>query len=131
MSSVIRHISQIPVRAKYLLAVSSNEAADDAADSPAFQLAADASWPVTVGTVAMPASAVNDNATALAITAGALYRDLGRQIIVADAAGVHLAHYRAAQLVSSATTEGVGAFTEIYLRVWGANGNNVSVARTG
>jgi hypothetical protein len=131
MSSVIRRVSQIPVRTKYLLAVDTDTAAANAADSPAFQLESDASWPATVGTVAMPASVVNSNAIPLGITAGALYRDLGRQIIVADIEGKHLAHYRAAQLVSGAGSEGVGAFTEIYLRVWGANGENVRVARTG
>lgn len=131
MSSIIRRIAQIPTRTKYLLVVASDLSENDAADSPAFVL--DGAWPVTMGTIAMPASALNDVATARPLTAGALYRDMGRQIIVAsDAAGApHLAHYRAAQLVNGADSEGVGAFSEIYIRVWAADGQNVAVARTG
>jgi hypothetical protein len=131
MSSILRAPSQIPVRTKYFLVVASDVSANEAADSPAFTL--DGHWPVTVGTIAMPASHVNDNATAQPVTAGALYRDMGRQIIVADEDGVHLAHYRAAQLVNGAESEGVEGppFSEIYLRVWGADGANVQVVRTG
>lgn len=136
MSSVIRHIAQIPVRTKYLLAVASDASGGIAADAPAFSLAG--SWPATIGTVdAIPASVLNDNATALDVAAGALYRDLGRQIVVADDAegNLHLAVYRQVQLVNSADTEGVGGAAPgygcLFVRVWGADGLNVAVARTG
>ena len=131
MSSTLRHISQIPVLQKYLLVNQTDTASANSADSPAFTLEANASWPVTVGTVAIPASLVNDNAVPLGVTVGALYRDLGRQIIIADNSGMHLAHYRAALLMNNAAAEGVGSFTEVYLRVWAADGDNVRVSRTG
>lgn len=131
MSSILRAPSQIPVRTKYFMVIASDLSENNAADSPAFIL--NGHWPVTVGTIAIPASEVNLNATARPVTAGALYRDMGRQIIVANADGVHLAHYRAAQLVNGADSEGVVGppFSEIYLRVWGADGMNVQVVRTG
>lgn len=131
MSSIIRRISQIPVRTKYLLVVQTDTASANPSDSPAFVLDSTASWPATVGTVAIPESVVNDNAVARGVAEGSLYRDLGRQIIIADESGMHLAHYRAALLMSNAAAEGVGAFTEVYLRVWAADGDNVRVARTG
>lgn len=135
MSSVLRHIAQIPVRTKYLLSVASFDPSGvEAADAAAFSLTG--SWPVTLGTIAMPASVVNDNAAAVAISAtGVLYRDLGRQIVVVDDFGTHLAVYREVQLVSGVDSEGVsGSFPGygcLFVRVWGADGLNVNVARTG
>lgn len=134
MSSVIRHIAQIPVRTKYLLAVVNGIATDDAADSPAFSLSLN--WPF-FDNVPVLASDVNSNATALGLTAGALYRDLGRQIVIADnvVGAPHLAVYRQVQLVDGSDSEGVGGVSPSYgclfVRVWGADGMNVVVARTG
>ena len=130
MSSILRHVAQIPVRTVFFLVLQDVSAGASASESSALTL--DAPWPGP-GTTVRDATTLDDNATPVALTQGALYRDLGRQIIVADDTnmGAHVAHYRAALLVNGASTEGVGAFQEVYLRIWAADGTGVVVARTG
>jgi hypothetical protein len=123
MSTQLRRIAQAPahspVRTKFFLALASTTGG--AAVVPAASAA-------SVMTSADFAAAV-PSTTGLA--ANGLYRDMGREIIVTDAAGVHLQKWRAVQLVSGAATEGVGADNNLYARVWDAAGTNVYVVRTG
>jgi hypothetical protein len=130
MSSVIRHIAQIPVRTEFFLVLQDASAGLSVSVSSAFTL--DNPWPTPIGTNVVSASDLDDNATPVALTRGALYRDLGRQVVLSDPdTGAHLAQYRAALLVNGDDSEGVGAFTEVFLRVWASDGTGVKVARTG
>lgn len=45
------------------------------------------------------------------VPAGSLLRDLGRSIVVANADGAHVYHFRNVQLINGAVTEGVGGST--------------------
>jgi hypothetical protein len=134
MSSVLRAYSQIPVRAKYLIVdISANPTGTSASTGEAFDLSAGLSWPSSAGSV-MVDTELNKVAGRVDLLQGQLYRDLGRQVVVANADGVHLAHFRAAQRVSGPTTEGVdfaGAGFELFICVWSATAGQVSVSRTG
>ena len=69
--------------------------------------------------------------TAYPMLAGDLFRDLGRQMMVADAAGAHVALYREAMPQNNVAAEGVVLDSSVWLRVWAADGSNVKVARLG
>ena len=99
----------------------------DADAAAAFTL--DGTWGVDVGTIATAAD-LNAVAAPATITLGNLYRDLGRQVMVVDAAGAHLALFREAIQQNSADNEGVMS-APIWLCVWRADGTQVGVARTG
>jgi hypothetical protein len=137
MSSVLRAPSQIPVRAKYLIVdLSQNPAGTGASTGEAFDLSAGKSWPIDGnGRSVMLDSELNSIAVRVDLLQGQLYRDLGRQVVVVNAYGDHLAHFRAAQIVSGPATEGVPASTnagfELYVCVWSATAGQVSVTRTG
>jgi hypothetical protein len=70
---------------------------------------------------------------------GDLLKDLGRQVILVNAAGVHEALYREVQRVNGAATEGVGGIVDpldgpygtFFVKVWSADGLGVKVLRTG
>jgi hypothetical protein len=112
MSSVTSSFAQIAGRVKFFLAV------------------ADLSGCVEDGlntvSVDVPAPSFN-------ISAGALLKDLGRQIVVVDAAtGGHLKTYRQVQVMEGATSEGVGATAPAYVLVSSADAATVvKVVRTG
>ena len=72
---------------------------------------------------------------------GILFKDLGRTVTVYDNSGRHVSTYRECQLIGGdmgegANYEGVNGGIPLYnaailVRVWGANGKNVVVARLG
>jgi hypothetical protein len=136
MTSVLRSPSQIGVRVKYLIGVRSVSDGEGvgAGGVAAFELSSGAFIDVTsVATAAEVAAA--DGFGGLDVTAGTLYRDMGRSITVVDADGSHIALYRNVQRVSGSTTEGVPGDADysanIYVRVWADDGLRVAVARLG
>ena len=150
MTSVLRSPSQIGVRVKYLIGVTSTADVDpEAVDGTTFGAAGASIIRVENGTFA----AITSLATAAEITsaltgattsvyqpdssiAGTLFKDMGRSLTVVDATtGAHIAVYRECQLVDGGP-EGVpedspayGA--DYYVRVWAADGSGVAVARLG
>lgn len=144
--SVIRSISQIPPSVKYLEAVvdSISFSGEDLTAYPGFSLPDGA----TVADISAAGSIVVDEDLNLRIVnsvtfsnqeatypLGTLFKDLGRQLLVVDAAGTHLALFRQVQLVNGADTEGVGGVSPswncLFVKVWSAAGTNVCVVRTG
>lgn len=134
MSSALAKFSQIPVRSKFLIVLSSTQVGQlDASGGAAFSLDEGEQWGVgTVGTI-MTGAALDAVASGEALTVGQLYRDLGRQIMVVHATtGAHQALFREAIRQNSAANEGVNYATpSIWICVWRADGSNVAVARTG
>ena len=70
------------------------------------------------------------------ISAGAILRDMGKQITIVDATtGLHTQVWRRVQVVTNgATTEGINntaAAVDIYVLTWAATGSTISVVRTG
>jgi hypothetical protein len=129
MSSALAKLSQIPVRSKFLIVLRTLAPGQFDADlAAAFTLDAGKQWGVDVGTVATAAS-LNAVASPATITLGNLYRDLGRQVMVVNAAGAHVALFREAIRQNSAANEGV-MDAPVWLCVWRADGSNVGVART-
>jgi hypothetical protein len=149
MSSVTKSFSQIPVQTKFLTCfkdISGAETAGAGAGADgyaAFILDAGEFLNVTsmatqdIVEAAAGFGPLGGGANVNQLTAGQLFKDMGRQITVLDNAddATHLALYRQVQLVSGPTTEGVAndaAYSaNIYVRVWAADGQNVRVARLG
>ena len=135
---MLRAYSQIPVRAKYLLAVAdaSGGSTDDVIGEnvKAFSTAPGEYMGIGAISTIEDISAAADVAV-YDISAGDLFKDLGRQTTVYGADHSHLAVFRQVQKVEGAGTEGVCAAADrcatIYVKVWSANGNGVVVARTG
>ena len=121
---MLRAPSQIPVRSKFLIATAASVAGQTDATSSVLSL--------TGGfETIMYAADVNTNFAATTFSQGALFRDLGRQVMVVDVDGsTHLALYREALPQGNASTEGVSA-APVCLRVWAADGAAVRVARLG
>ena len=140
MSSVLRVPSQIPVRAKYLIVDVSANPGVLPSTGEAFTIDANKALPADNRTVILDSvlnvtSGTSKIATKYDLGQGQLYRDLGRQVLVVNAYGDHLAHFRAAQLVSGPDTEGVPSIGsvgyELYICVWSAATGQVAVSRTG
>jgi hypothetical protein len=127
MSSALRSFSQISVRSKFLVAIAADVSGASASECSAISL--DASWPFEIGTIAAAAD-VDAAGSQVDYAAGDLFRDLGRQIMIVDAMGAHVALYREAMPQGDAATEGVSA-APVWLRVWAANGVGAHVARLG
>lgn len=129
MSTELRYIAQAPVhspvRAKFFLALDDVSTRESGVVSATGVLE-------TIMTEAAFSSATNNGS----ITQYHLYRDLGRQVTIVDAAGNHLQKWRQVQHVSGAGSEGVGGTapewgSNLYVLVWAADGQNVNVVRTG
>jgi hypothetical protein len=137
MSSALRFKSQISSNVRYLLSFESIPPSDVSASvGVAFTVP-----PGTFGSsdlVSDFAIGTDYDSVAYNLLSGQLYKDMGRQLIILEPAGTkHLAIYRQVQFVSGATTEGVsgsaanGYNTNIYIKTWSADGNNIFVTRTG
>lgn len=135
---MLRTYSQIPVRAKYLLAVTdaSGGDTDDIIGSNVKAFATNPGEYAFIGAI----STIEDISAAAGvavydISAGDMFKDLGRQTTVYGDDHAHLAVFRQVQKVEGANTEGVCASTNycanIFVKVWSADGNGVVVARTG
>lgn len=125
MSTQLRRIAQAPahspVRAKFFLALATITAGRDEGAAVATGALE------SVMTQTAFEAATGDGG----ITQYGIYRDMGREVVVTDADGVHLQKWRAVQRVLDIATEGVAADPNLYVLVWAADGANVNVARTG
>jgi hypothetical protein len=136
---MLRTYSQIPVRAKYLLAVT-DASGGNTTDIISSNVKAFTTAPGEYAYI-NAISTIEDISAAAGvavydISAGDMFKDLGRQTTVYDDADhKHLAVYRQVQKVEGADTEGVCAAADrcatIYVKVWSADGNGVVVVRTG
>jgi hypothetical protein len=125
MTTEFRELSQIPARIKYFYAVTDTNA-----------------WVANAGvrvSAVMPAATFGSNFTALTdIAANSEMRDMGKAIMLVNAAGQHYALLRLVQTVAGPTTEGVpdnwDTEGQYYISVWTADPTtqfNATVARTG
>lgn len=127
MSSTLRSPSQIPVRSKFLISLTSNipRVPGSASLYPAFTLD---NWP---GSISLAAD-IDAVGVPYFFDAGDLFRDLGRQIMIVDAAGAHVALYREAMPQNNGEAEGIATIGgSVWLRVWAADGSAVEVVRLG
>ena len=141
MSSTLRRTSQIPVREKFFRAIAAVSSANALVSDPA---------PTVAYTSVMPASGTGAytgafDAYGSTTAAGALFRDMGRELILtapdANNVSVHTHLYRNLQLVGSSTTEGVAGTSAItgpdpyqgdfWVLVWAADGTVPPVVRVG
>jgi hypothetical protein len=134
MSSVLRHTDTIPAQIRYFLTTDSYAAPQSPGE-------ADTGDSTLVFIDGYPGAIIEEGsvpANYVSFDAGVLLKDLGRSVILTNAAGAHLARYRQVQRVNGATTEGVGPAIGLdgpygcfFVKVWSADGTGVLVARTG
>lgn len=128
MSSNLKSLAQIGSRIKYLLAVFSTQVRGQTISGNSC-----VSFPsadVTPGSVVRDSDDIDF--TGVNVSAGTLYKDLGREIYVYDDNSSRVAVFRQVQLVSGPATEGVPIPDDIlYVKTWSADGAGVVVARTG
>jgi hypothetical protein len=111
MSSATSSYAQIAGRVKFLLAT------------------ADVSGCVVDG---LSSVVTTDLSPSINIDGPVLLKDLGRQIVVADATtGAHQKTYRQVLIMDAAQAEGVGSEPPVYVLVSSASGTGVKVVRTG
>lgn len=144
MSSNLRAFAQIPSTSRYLevvrsvalggITVPSDMAAFIINDMTDLARAGDI---VVEGTSQITGRGVNVAVVNqdLSGSLGALYKDLGRQILIMDSSRRHVALFRQVQRVDGVGSEGVDAAnpwaSNIFVKVWAADSTNVVVARTG
>lgn len=132
MSSTLRSVAQIPARIKYLVAVASPvDSSDNILADECVAFSTDLDLATMIPHTEVPTEAV---VAPEVFAPGDLFKDLGRQVIVYDAAtSAHLIVYRQVQRVNGANDEGVPGNYNVpfYIRVWAASGAGVLVARTG
>ena len=126
MSAVIREVSQIGVRNKYYLAITSTTYYLPDEDYKFSAIMKDVDF--------------NNHTSDESIGGGGgsstQYRDLGKQVITVDSNNRHVAKYRLVQRVRGAASEGVyndWEYDSYYIRVWAADPVNypITVVRTG
>lgn len=122
----MRAPTQIPVRTKFFLGIS-NTGGGGALSSAALRVA-----PGQSVKDVMTVAEFNAATQGLSIVVGRVYRDLGRQITVVDSANRRIIVWRCVQEQLDASAEGASlSTTDIYVRVWAADGAYVDVARLG
>jgi hypothetical protein len=147
MSSLLRRIAQSPVptpaRTRYFLAIADLSGGDQSASASTVVIPDSESN----GTESLITETVFNNnylsgaGSRDSISSGQLLRDLGREINVVNAAGARLYKYRQVQIVNGPDTAGVGGDattsapnpweSNLFVRVWAADGTLVNVVRTG
>lgn len=144
MSSNLRAYAQIPSTVRYLEVVRTVTLANitNPSDMAAF-LINDMTDLARAGDIVVestntitgrgvPVAVVNQD---LSGSLGTLYKDLGRQILIVDSSHRHVALFRQVQEVDGVGAEGVSPTnpwaSNIFVKVWAADSNNVVVARTG
>lgn len=146
MSSLLRRVAQdpahAPVRTKFFLVHTAITSQTPSGTAPVAGITLSTSQTaLTPDSIVLSTNVTTIFANGASVAAGRILRDLGRKVTIVDAAGRHLAVYRNVQLVSGATTGGVGGtsgttapdpyLSNLYVLVWSYNGANVNVARTG
>jgi hypothetical protein len=138
MSSTLRTVAQIPARIKYLVALqTTGDASDNILSDKCYAFTCpEGTFTESLITNTAAAAISLSDITEYDLTTGQLFKDLGRQVVIYDAAtDAHLVIYRQVQLVNDDATgcEGVPADYPVahYVRVWAASGAGVRVARTG
>lgn len=130
MTSVLRSPSQIGVREKYLISLVDLSGSGTVVDDTCIAFALDVPQPLNAGVYT--AASLPALYTGVYLAYGALYRDLGQEIVVIGADEKYLVRYRLAAPVSNVYAEGQQAPpANVWLRVWAASGAGVSVARMG
>jgi len=155
MTSVLRSFGQTPTHSKFFIAVNSNATTPSTSTNPSDPTIAAFTVGSASGNVSFaPGDVTTDNLivaisdyTTATITAGTLFRDLGRKVSIYDSIGVNanasylMAVYRQMQVVAGPLTGGTpapyvtGGYPTIFVKVWQAADsepdNSVCVARTG
>jgi hypothetical protein len=139
MSSVTSSRAQISGRIKFFLGIDNDTDPTDLADAPAFTLAATTVIPTSTVSRAklnLGTSAGGFGATVATVAVNALYKDLGRQVVVFDdtvAGNPHTEVFREVTRMNGATTEGISAVPApmLFVKVYSSAGANVAVVRTG
>lgn len=111
MSSIHRAASQIESRVAFFIALGSGQL-----------------YTIANAAAVMPAATLPVQGAS--ISAGNLYRDMGKTVVILDASGLAAKRYRLVQRVNGADTEGVDAAAE-YALVWAADGTAPVLARLG
>lgn len=137
MSSTLRAYAQIPTRAKYFLWGTGDERTDVTVPTTSiFRINPGAYAELTSMTTATKVNTAPGFDSDFT-PAQTVLKDMGRQITIYDSdTGAHLAVYREVQVVDGIGSEGVGsAFPDwqsnIFVKVWAADGRGVNVVRTG
>jgi len=137
MSSVTSSYAQKSGRSKFLIGV--NDSTDSGQHTWLSALTFNSPLP-TIPQSVIGRTAFNAlNATAYSFSTGALFQDLGREIVVyedrtTEGPGSQYLHrdvFRECMRVENATTEGNDGNVSIWVKVFSAQGNYVAVARTG
>lgn len=130
----MRHYATIPAQVRYFVAVAdfNPEEPEGEIDMTDAAVAFENGYPGAI--------VVEESLTAAypGFSAGNLLKDLGREFLLVNAEGTHLARYRQVQRVNGVAYEGVGPaigsdgpFGCFFVKVWSADGQGVYVARTG
>jgi len=139
MSSVTSSFAQKSGRTAFFLGIANDNEPNALADAPAFTLAATTVIPTSTVSRAklnLGTAAGGFGASVAEVVGNALYKDLGRQVVVFDdtfAGNPHTEVFREVYRVNGATTEGISAVPApmLFVKVFSATGTNVAVVRTG
>lgn len=135
MSSVTSSFAQKSGRSKFLLAVAAGSTSGtDATDYSAFTITSGPTIPASV----IPLSAFTADITVApyAFSAGVLFQDLGRQVVIFDDSVTGQPRrdtFRECAVMSGVDVEGLNSDVNVWVKVVGteSSGANVAVARTG
>ena len=139
MSSVTSSRAQKSGRTAFFLGIANDNEPTPLADAPAFTLAATTVIPTSTVSRAklnLGTAVGGFGATVAEVVGNALYKDLGRQVVVYDdtvPGNLHTEVFREVLTVSGATTEGISAVPApmLFVKVYSSTGTNVGVVRTG
>ena len=145
MSSNLRAYAQVPSTIRYLEVVRQGTFTNPAPSNMAAFTIADMTDLARVGDIVIDGTnQIAGRGVTVAVTEidfsgigtiGNLYKDLGRQILIVDSSRRHVALFRQVQLVDGVGSEGVAPAnpwgSNIFVKVWTADSDNVVVARTG
>jgi len=154
MTSVLSSYGQLPTQSKYFIAVAANTNGNVTTAPSDPTIAAFTLGGLLGPTALAPGDITTDTIITgtpgyltQSITAGTLFRDLGRKFIIAvptvlgAVPSTYVAIYRQMQVVSGPSTEGnpgpngLGTYPTVYVKVWQAADSepdgSVCVARTG
>ena len=136
MSSVTSSFAQKADRSKFLLAVATSN--NSGQNTWLSALTFDTPLPTIPQSVIGRSVFNNLSVSSYSFSAGALFKDLGREIVVVDdqndVGSLHRNVFRECMRVNGAATEGITGNEEdvrIFVKVFSSQGQYVAVARTG